>query len=97
MLATKAEKKLSFEEVAIRFGVAQASVFRWTKQLQPCKTRNKPALKINMKALENDVKMYPDAFQYERAERLGVGRSYIGYALKRLKISHKKNISASEI
>ena len=92
VLTIKVEEKLSFETVAIRFGVGEASVFRWSKRLEPCKTRNKPATKIDMDALAKDVETYPDAYQFERAERLGVGRSCIGYALKRLKISYKKNI-----
>ena len=88
----KAEEKLSFEAVAIRFGVGEASVSRWSKRLESCKTRNKPATKIDMDALAKDVETFPDAYQFERAERLGVDRSCIGYALKRLKISYKKNI-----
>ncbi|MDE9545722.1 IS630 transposase-related protein, partial [Xenorhabdus bovienii] len=38
-----------------------------------------------------DVKNYPDDYQWERAKRLGVSQSAIHYALKRLKITVKKN------
>ncbi len=65
-------------------------------RVEPKKTRNKPATKIDMKALEEDVKTYPDAYQYERAARLGVSQRAIGNALKRLGISYKKNAQASE-
>jgi transposase len=92
VLTVKEREGLSFEEVAVRFDIgSKNTVFRWTKQLEPCETRNKPATKIDMDALASDVKLYPDAYQYERAERLGVSESCIQSALKRLKISHKKN------
>ena len=49
-----------------------------------------------MELLGQDVGLYPDAYQYERAERLGCSRRGIGNALKRLKISRKKNFFAPE-
>ncbi|WP_218152075.1 IS630 transposase-related protein [Nitrosomonas communis] len=45
---------------------------RWIKIPDPRTIRNKPATKIDMKMLAQDVKNYPDAYQYERAKRLGV-------------------------
>lgn len=56
-------------------------------------SRNKPATKIHPDALKGDVEKYPDAYQYERAKRLGVSQRGIGYALKRLGISRKKTLS----
>ncbi|MBD2797419.1 transposase, partial [Xenorhabdus sp. 18] len=38
-----------------------------------------------------DVRNYPDDYQWERAKRLGVSQSAIHYALKRLKLTLKKN------
>lgn len=88
---------ISFEAVAERFGIqSKNTVFRWTKKLEPCKTRNKPATKIDMEALVRDVELFPDAYQYERASRLGVSESCVQAALKRLKISHKKNTRTSQ-
>ena len=40
-----------------------------------------------------EVELYPDAYQYESAERLGISRRGIGYALKRLGMSRKKTFS----
>jgi transposase len=88
-LSIKQREHLSFEAIAERFGVGQASVVRWSKQIQAKRTRNKPATKIDMEALKQEVEQYPDAYQYERAERLGVSRRGIGYALKRLGVSQK--------
>ena len=63
------------------------NITRWNNCLEPQRTRNKAATKLDMEA---DVKEYPDAYQYERASRLGVCQRAIGYALERLKISYKK-------
>lgn len=92
----KGRDGLSFEEAALRFGISESSVFRRSKRLEPCRTRNKPATKINMAELARDVGQEPDAFQHERAERFGCGRRGISAALKRLKITRKKNILSSE-
>lgn len=90
VLEVKEREQISFEEVSARFSVGKASVFRWSKQLEAQPTRDKPATKIDMEKLKTDVERYPDAYQYERAPRLGVSRKAIGYALKRLGISRKK-------
>ena len=96
VLAIKEQEGLTQAEAALRFGVGVASVTRWEKRVEAKLTRNKPATKLDMNALEADVKTYPDAYQYERAARLGVSPRAIGYALKRLGISYKKNAVASE-
>ena len=49
-----------------------------------------------MQALEADVAKNPDRFQYERAQDYGVSQAAIVYALKRLKISRKKNSKSSQ-
>lgn len=96
VLAVKKREGLSFEDIALRFDIgSKHTVFRWTKQLEPCATRNKGATKIDMDSLERDVKLYPDAYQYERAQRLNVSESCVQAALKRLNIHHKKNTKTS--
>jgi transposase len=96
VLAIKEQEGLTQAEAAVRFGVGVASITRWNKRLESKGRRTKPATKIDMKALEEDVKMHPDGYQYERAARLGVSQRAIGYALKRLDVSYKKNTVASE-
>jgi hypothetical protein len=49
-----------------------------------------------MTALARDVEEQPDAYQHERADRLGCSQRGISDALRRLRISRKKNFSASE-
>ncbi|SFM19287.1 transposase [Nitrosomonas communis] len=65
---------------------------RWIKTPGPKTTRNKPATKIDMEILAQDVKNYPDAYQYERAKRLGVSTQDINHALKRLGVAYKKSL-----
>ena len=96
VLAIKQAENLSFAEVSQRFKIGIASVVRWSNRIEPQLTRNKPATKIDMQALARDVEMYPDAYQYERAQRLGVSPKGIFEALKRLNVSYKKNAAASQ-
>ena len=92
----KAKENLSFEAVSARFGISTRTLFRWKNRLEPHTTRNKPATKIDMEALKKHVEDYPDAYQYERAAIFGVSPNCILYALRRLKISRKKNFFSSE-
>lgn len=94
-LLIKEPEQRSFEATARRFGVDKSRVFWWSKPIKAQRTRHKPATKIDMEALKWDVEQYPDAYQYERAKRLSVSRRGIGYALKRLGISRKKNLLTS--
>jgi transposase len=91
-LLIREKRGLSLLETGELLGVGVASLFRWTKKLEPNKTRNKPATKIDMEALARDVEEKPDDFQYERAIRLGVSESCVGRALKGLKMSRKKRV-----
>ena len=92
LLKVKSEEGLSISQVSDRFKVSPRSVCRWMNRLEPIIKRNKPSTKIDMKALSQDILDYPDLFQYERAEKFGVSKSCIFYALKRLKVTNKKNI-----
>ncbi len=86
----KDKKGLTFEETSAYFDIGIRTLFRWEKKLEPCTTRNKPASKVDMAALAKDIETYPDDYQWERGQRLGVGQSTIHYALARLGISYKK-------
>ena len=96
VLAIRAKEGLSLQAVSERFSVSKQSVYNWTKRLDPQTSRNKPSTKIDIAALAADVKQYPDSYQFERALRLNVSTRCIGYALKRLGVSYKKNSFASK-
>lgn len=90
VLLIKEQENLSFSQIAKRFRVSVNSVFLWSKSLEPKRIRQKAPTKIHNNLLLEDVKKHPDAYMYERAKRLGVSTAGIRFALKRLKITHKK-------
>lgn len=87
----KYKERLTFQEASDWFGIPIRTLFRWQKNIEPITKRNKPSTKIDMEALRKDVEENPDLYQYERTKKFGVGQSTIFYALKRLKITNKKN------
>ena len=87
----KEKRGLTFQETSEIFSVDIHTLFRWQKRFEPKMTRDKPAIKIDMQALKDDLENNPERFQYERAQDYGVSQAAIFYALKRLKISRKKN------
>mgnify|MGYP000300711949 CR=1 FL=1 len=95
VLAYKDDYGLTFDETSDHFDIGVSSLYRWCNQLEPCETRDKPSTKVNMDELQKDVDEFPDDYQWERAQRLGVGQPAIHYALKRLKITVKKNSTTS--
>jgi transposase len=86
---------LSLRATAEHFKIGFCSIARWQTRPAPAQTRAKPPLKIPDEALSEDVKKYPDDFQHERASRFGVTAPAICLALKRLKLSRKKNTKTS--
>lgn len=55
VLLIKEKECLSFAKIAKRFDIGIASVVRWAKNIEPKKTRNKPATRIDMEALKKRV------------------------------------------
>ena len=96
VLLIRNKEKLSFAQTAKRFGISVNSLFLWSKKVEPKQTKNRPAIKIDKETLMEDIEKYPDAFSYERADRLNVTASGIRSAMKRLKISYKKNSKSSQ-
>lgn len=94
VLSIREKEGLTISEVASRFDVSIASVTRWVKSPVPRLGRNKPSTKIDMQALADDIHQYPDAYQKERAERLGVSQQGIYCALGRLGVTYKKNTTS---
>ena len=94
VLAVRKREKLTIEQVAHRFDVGKASVTRWLKHIErkPSGFRRR---KVDLAVLEQDIHDYPDAYQYERAARLGVAQNAIFHALKKLRVTYKKNAPPS--
>ncbi|CBJ82538.1 transposase [Xenorhabdus bovienii] len=91
VLAYKDKHSLTFEQTSAHFEISMRTLFRWCNKIEPCMTRDKPATKIPDEVLIADVQNFSDDYQWERAKRLGVSQSAIHYALKRLRITQKKN------
>ena len=68
---------------------------RWSQDIEPKRTRNKPTIKLNWEALAQEVEEHPESYPYERAARFEVSQSGIAYALKPLKLS-QKNVSTPQ-
>jgi len=96
VFAYKEKHQLTFEETSEHFEVNISTLFRWKNKLTSSNGCNRHAYKVDMEALQKDVEQFPDDYQWERAQRLNVGQPAIHYALKRLKISIKKNTEAPE-
>ena len=96
VLSVREKEDLSIRDVSKRFGIASRTIVGWLQRLEPKHKRNKLAIKIDMDALKQDIELYPDAYQYERATRFGVTATGMWHALKRLNVTYKKNAQSSQ-
>lgn len=94
VLSYKNKYNLSIRATAKHFDIGINSVVRWQIKPAPDKTKSRPALKIPEDVLRKDVEDYPDDFLYERAKRFGATAVGIHLALKRIKLTRKKNTKA---
>lgn len=95
-VVARVEQGHSVEETAALFQVSPATIYRW---------RQRPALartvvtqrrrKLDPEALRQHVRDYPEARLKDRARHFGVHPSAIGHALKRHRITVKKNSSVT--
>lgn len=95
VFSVKAKKNLSIRAVAKHFDIGVATVTRWNKRISPKPLARNPRT-INYTALKEDVKKHPDSYCCERAQRLGVSKTGIFKAMKRLSITYKKNLKSSK-
>ena len=79
VLKIKKEEKLSYREVSSRFCISRSAVVRWNKSLEGTNKRTKPWKKLNQESLKRDIEEFPDSYNRERAQRLGVSPSGIRY------------------
>lgn len=86
-------KGINKAEVARMFKVSRWCVVHWLRldDLTPKKTGPKKASKLDATELLQSVEASPDATLRERAKDLNVTPQAVFYALKRLKITRKKN------
>ena len=94
VLSIRKKEGLTLEQTSQRFGVGRASLCRWLKRLEPDQSKPRKR-KIDMAALAEDVRQFPDAYLHERAARFGVFPNAIFRALRRLGVTYKKSAQAS--
>ena len=92
----KLRSELSIQKLAEKFSISKRTIQNWIHGKLPTGKRNKPNIILNIELLIEDVKRYPDAYQYERAERLSVSQRCISHNLKKLGITYKKNSKTSK-
>lgn len=86
----------SYRQAAVTFKVSTSTLQAWKSQLNETgtlapKKRKETWRKIDPDKLRKYVENYPDAYQHEIAAAFGVRLYAIQRALKRLKITRKKN------
>ncbi len=83
---------MTIREAALFYGLSTSTIHSWQQNLVPKIKRNKAP----DDALIEDVKRYPDDYNYERARRLSCSKTGIFNSLKRLGISQKKDLRTSK-
>lgn len=89
------QKDMSIRQACTFYNISN-TLQRWLIDPSIQTTRVKTPTSIPNEALLQDINQYPDDYLYERARRLNCSKSGIGYALKRLNISQKKDLSTSK-
>lgn len=82
-------------EAAKTFGISRPVIYSWLRHgddLSPKQKGVRRFRKIDHSLLAKDVEQHPDSLLKERAARFGVHISSMGYALKQLQVSRKKNL-----
>jgi len=88
------------KETAAVFSVSTSTLWEWKSQLKETgklapKKRKETWRKIDPEKLRQYVADHPDAYQHEIAAAFGVRLFAVQKALKRLKITRKKNAGVS--
>ena len=90
MILDKHEAGRSIRSLAQQFNISTRTLQNWKKQPERKVVKTRKG-KIDMALLKQDVEKYPDSYQRERAVRFNCTQRAIGIALKRLKITQKKD------
>ena len=90
------DEGMTFAQAAEFYNLSPTTIQNWKRRIHSQTTRQTQPHKIMDDILLNDVKEHPDDYQYERAQRLNCSRTGIYHALKRLRISKKKDLSTSK-
>lgn len=90
MILGKLEAGKSYRELASEYNLSKTTIQNWKNQPERKVVKTRKS-KIDMDLLRQDVEQYPDHYQRERAVRFNCTQRAIGIALRRLKITQKKD------
>lgn len=90
MILAKLKLGATYRELSLEFGISTRTIQNWRDNPNR-KVRTVHTHKIDPEQLAQDVQMYPDTFQRERAVRFNCTDRAIAKALKRLKLTRKKS------
>jgi transposase len=93
LVLAKLEAGATYRALRDEFNISTKTILSWKKDIHRKLKAAKPT-KIDNDKLREDVAMYPDDYHHERAMRFNCTPRAIGYALKRLNITQKKDLSA---
>ncbi len=87
----------TFKELREAFGIPAITYYDWKEKMETgfefgVKAKQERNRKIDKAALKQAVEEHPDKFLSEYAEQFHCSAPAIFYALKKMKITHKKNI-----
>ncbi len=92
MILAKLEAGETYRALREEFNISTKTILSWKKDVNR-KLRIAEPTKIDNDKLREDVALYPDDYQHERAVRFNCTPRAIGYALKRLKMTQKKDLN----
>lgn len=92
LIVSRLNKGATYRALEAEFKLSRTTILKWKKDVNR-KLRPAKPTKIDNDKLREDVALYPDDYQHERALRFNCTQRGIGIALKRLGISQKKDLN----
>lgn len=83
----------TYRALGAEFNISTKTMLSWKKDINRKPKVAKPT-KIDNDKLREDVALYPDDYQHERAVRFNCTQRAIGIALKRIGITQKKDLKS---
>ena len=93
LIVSKLNEGATYRALERDYKLRRTTILKWKKDISR-KLRVAKPTKIDNEKLKEDVELYPDDYQYERAVRFNCSQRAIGIALKRIGITQKKDLNS---
>lgn len=93
LIVSKLNEGATYRALERDYKLSRTTILKWKKDISR-KLRVAKPTKIDNEKLKEDVALYPDDYQYERAVRFNCSQRAIGIALKRIGITQKKDLNS---